>query len=81
MDGQRVDEMPLDQTDFHHAKPVYEHLDGWTQDITGAREWDDLPVAAQRYLEFLESVSGTRISAIGVGPGREATIIKHDLLD
>ena len=81
VDGHRVDEMPLDQTDFHHAKPVYEHLDGWTQDITGAREWDDLPVAAQRYLEFLESVSGTRISAIGVGPGREATIIKHDLLD
>ena len=81
VDGERVDEMPLDQSDFHHAKPVYELLDGWDEDITGAREWDDLPPAAQRYLEFLESVSGTRISAIGVGPGREATIIKHDLLD
>jgi adenylosuccinate synthase len=80
VDGRRFDEMPDDQSDFHHAKPVYEYLDGWTEDISGAREFDDLPVAAQRYLERLEELSGTQISAIGVGPGREATVTRHDLL-
>jgi adenylosuccinate synthase len=80
VDGRRFDEMPDDQSDFHHAKPVYEYLDGWTEDISGARDFDDLPVAAQRYLERLEELSGTQISAIGVGPGREATVVRHDLL-
>ncbi len=80
VDGRRVEDMPVDQTDFHHAKPVYEYLDGWTEDISGARSMDDLPRNAQRYLQFLEDVSGTRISSVGVGPGREATIIRHELL-
>jgi len=81
VDGRRVDEMPADQSDFHHARPVYEYLDGWSQDISGAREFDDLPAAAQRYLLHLEEISGVRISSIGVGPGREATIVRHALLD
>lgn len=81
VDGRRFDEMPDDQSDFHHAKPVYEYLDGWTEDISGAREFDDLPDAAQRYLLHLEEISGTRISAIGVGPGREATVSRYDLLN
>ena len=69
-----------DQSDFHHATPIYEYLDGWTEDISGAREFDDLPVNAQRYLLRLEEISGARISSIGVGPGREATIVRHELL-
>ena len=80
VDGRRVEDMPIDQSDFHHARPVYEYLDGWTEDISGARDFDDLPKAAQRYLQYLEDVSGTRISSVGVGPGREATIIRHELL-
>jgi len=80
VDGRRVEEMPIDQSDFHHARPVYEYLDGWTEDISGARDFDDLPPAAQRYLQYLEDVSGTRISSVGVGPGREATIVRHELL-
>jgi len=80
VNGQRFDEMPLDQSDFHHAVPVYEELDGWWEDISDVRRFEDLPVNAQRYVEYLESVSGTRISAIGVGPDREATITRHDLL-
>jgi adenylosuccinate synthase len=80
VDGRRFDEMPDDQSDYHHAKPVYEYLDGWTEDISGARELADLPVNAQRYLAWLEEISGTRISAVGVGPGREATAAIHDLL-
>jgi adenylosuccinate synthase len=48
VDGKRFDEMPMSQTDFHHATPVYEHLDGWTEDITGARTFDDLPKTRRR---------------------------------
>jgi adenylosuccinate synthase len=81
VDGTRFDEMPYDQSDFHHARPVYEYLDGWTEDISQARTFEDLPAAAQRYLLRLEEVSGVRVSSIGVGPGREATIVRHQLLD
>jgi adenylosuccinate synthase len=78
--GRRLDEMPENQSDFHHAVPVYEELEGWSEDISGCRAFEDLPPAAQRYVLALEEMSGTRMSAIGVGPGREATIVRHDLL-
>lgn len=78
--GTRYDEMPMTQTDFHHARPVYESLDGWTEDITGARSFEDLPKAARQYVLALEELSGTRISTIGVGRDRDAVIVRHDLL-
>ncbi len=78
--GVRRDELPVDQTAFHHARPVYEELAGWSEDITGVRSFADLPPAAQRYVLALEEMSGTRISGIGVGAGRDATIVRHDLL-
>jgi adenylosuccinate synthase len=80
VDGVRQDEMPLTQTGFHHAKPVYEYFDGWTEDVTAARDFDDLPKAAQQYVLALEELAGVRISAVGVGPDREATVVRHDLL-
>ncbi|MFH5821746.1 adenylosuccinate synthase [Georgenia sp. AZ-5] len=80
VDGVRHDEMPMDQSSFHHAKPVHEELDGWSEDISGARTFEDLPANAQRYVLALEEMSGTRISSIGVGPDRDATIVRHDLL-
>ena len=78
--GKRFDEMPMTQTDFHHAKPIYEYFPGWTGDISGARKFEDLPKNAQDYVRALEKMSGARISAIGVGPGREETVVLHDLL-
>ena len=80
VDGTRYDEMPVDQSAFHHAKPIYEYLDGWHEDISGARTFEDLPANAQAYVLYLESISGTRMSAIGVGPQRVATIVRHDIL-
>ncbi|GAB2583367.1 adenylosuccinate synthase [Streptomyces capparidis] len=74
IDGQRVTEMPYSQTDFHHAKPVYETLPGWDEDITEAKSFSDLPKNAQGYVRALEEMSGAPISAIGVGPGRTQTI-------
>ena len=81
IDGKRVEELPASQTDFHHAKPIYENLPGWKSDISGCRTFEELPKNAQDYVRFLEKVSGARISAIGVGQDRNATISLHDLID
>jgi adenylosuccinate synthase len=80
IDGTVVDEVPTTQTDFHHARPIYEVLPGWGEDITGAREFADLPANCQSYVMFLEEQSGCRISAIGVGPARDSTLVLNDLI-
>jgi len=81
VDGVRVEEVPVSQSDFHHAVPIYEEFDGWSEDITGVRKFEDLPVKAQEYVLAIEAISGSRISAIGVGPGRDAIVVRHDLID
>ena len=80
IEGQRIDEIPMTQTDFHHAKPIYEELPGWTEDISSARSIEDLPANAQAYVRYLEELSGAPISAIGVGQDRDATIVVRDML-
>jgi adenylosuccinate synthase len=78
VDGVRHDEMPMTQTEFHHATPVYEYLDGWGGDISGCRTFEDLPKNAQAYVLALEEMSGAPFWAVGVGPGREQTVIVRD---
>ena len=80
VDGVVTPDLPMTQTGFHHAKPVYEYLPGWSEDISEARSIADLPANAQAYVRFLEDVSGAPISAIGVGQDRDATIVVRDLL-
>jgi adenylosuccinate synthase len=80
VDGVRVEELPASQTDFHHAKPIYEYLPGWKENISKAKTVADLPNNAREYVKFLEKVSGAPISAIGVGPGRDETIVVKDLI-
>jgi adenylosuccinate synthase len=80
VDGTRVDELPASQSDFHHAKPIYEYLPGWSEDISKAKSINDLPKNAKAYVEYLEKISGAPISAIGVGPGRDETIVVRDLI-
>lgn len=80
VDGVRHDEMPVNQSDFHHATPVYEHLDGWWEDISGCRTFEELPENAQKYVLRVEELIGARVSAIGVGPGRHEIIERHALL-
>ena len=81
VDGVRHDEMPMTQTEFHHAVPIFEYFEGWTEDITGARTLADLPENARNYVLALEKLSGTRFSAIGVGPDRDQTIVVNDLIN
>jgi adenylosuccinate synthase len=80
VDGIRVEEVPVSQSDFHHAEPIYEMFPGWEEDITGVKSFEELPKNAQDYVLALEKMSGTRISAIGVGPDRDATLVRHDML-
>ena len=73
--GVRHDEMPMTQSEFARAKPIYESFPGWWEDISGCREFADLPANAQAYVRALEEMSGTRIWGVGVGPGREQTLV------
>ncbi len=79
VEGVRHDEMPVNQSDFHHARPVYESLPGWWEDISQCRTFEELPANAQRYVLRLEELIGARVSAIGVGPARDAIIERHDM--
>jgi adenylosuccinate synthase len=79
VDGVRHDEMPVNQTDFHHARPIYEQLPGWWEDITACRTLADLPANARAYIAAVEEMSGAPISVVGVGPGRDETVVIRDL--
>jgi adenylosuccinate synthase len=80
VDGTRHTEMPMTQTEFHHAVPVYEYLDGWTEDVSGARSLAALPRAARRYVSTVEELCGAPVSAVGVGPKRDEIIAVRDLV-
>jgi adenylosuccinate synthase len=80
IDGVTHDEVPMTQTEFHHAKPVYEYLDGWWEDVSHAREMSDLPANARGYLLALQDMIGAPIAAVGVGPRRDQTLQLRDLI-
>ncbi len=70
----------MTQTEFHHARPIYEELPGWGEDISRASSFDDLPKAARDYVRTLEELAGVPVAAVGVGPGRNQTISIRDLV-
>jgi adenylosuccinate synthase len=80
IDGVRHADMPMTQAEFSKAVPVYETFPGWDEDISKARTMTDLPANCQAYVRALEQMSGARISVIGVGPGRDQSIVLNDLL-
>ncbi len=80
VNGVRYDELPQDQHDFAVATPIFETFPGWTEDISKARTFEELPQNAQDYVLALEKISGCRISAIGVGPARDEIVARHDLI-
>jgi adenylosuccinate synthase len=80
VDGERVDEMPMTQTAFHHATPIFEEMPGWWEDITKCRRDEDLPENARAYVRRIEQLCGARVSVVGVGPGREENVIRYPLL-
>ncbi|MFL0181879.1 adenylosuccinate synthase [Mycobacterium sp. SMC-15] len=80
VDGKRTDELPMTQEEFARAEPIYEELSGWWEDISGARTFEDLPANARDYVSRLEEIAGAQVSCIGVGPGREQTIVRRDVV-
>jgi adenylosuccinate synthase len=77
--GKRYDRAPANQTTFHHARPVYEEMPGWREDISQATTFDELPEAAQAYVRRIEELAGVPVVIIAVGPTRSQTIIREDL--
>jgi adenylosuccinate synthase len=80
VDGIRHEEVPMTQTEFHHAVPVYEYFDGWMEDISKARAFGDLPPNARSYITALEQMIGAPVCAVGVGPRRDQTLQLRSLL-
>jgi adenylosuccinate synthase len=80
VDEERVEEMPMIQADLVKAIPVYEYLDGWFEPLEDAKTFADLPENAQAYVRRVEELSRCQVSAIGVGPGRDQTLVLRDLV-
>ena len=70
-EGVRYEHPPYHQSVLHEVTPVYETVPGWKTDLSSFTSYEQLPAAAKEYVRFLESVTGVRISVVGVGPGRE----------
>ena len=80
INGERSDVYPMTQAEFQVAKPIYEFLPGWEEDISTARKFAELPANCQAYVHRLEELIGCRISGIGVGPDREEAVLINDLV-
>jgi adenylosuccinate synthase len=73
--GEILDEVPVDVADAARARPVYEDFEGWTEDVSGCRDLDDLPVGCRRYLARIQDLTGLPLYLVSVGPGRAETIV------
>ena len=74
--GERYDEFPRQQRVLYNCAPIYEDLPGWSTDITGVRDFADLPPEAQAYVERVEELAGVPIKLVSVGPDRSATFTR-----
>jgi adenylosuccinate synthase len=74
-DGTRYEHVPYHQSVLHKVRPVYETLPGWRREIDGAERIDDLPAEARELVRFVESFAGVKVTFLGVGPGREQTVV------
>jgi len=75
-DGGETDEFPAHQSDFHHARPVYEMLPGWGERLDGVEDLRGLPTAARRYVEFVEEALEVEACMVGTGAERERVLTR-----
>jgi adenylosuccinate synthase len=80
VDGCRQDELPMSQTEFHHAVPVYQYFDGWQEDLSGVADFAGLPRNAQAYVRAVEEAAGAPVAGIGTGPRRDQTLQLRPLI-
>lgn len=74
IDGQQTTRFPSDSGSLRRAKPIFETLPGWNQDVTGTRKLEDLPDRALEYLQRISQLIGVPVGVVSVGPDREQTI-------
>ena len=74
LNGEIIDYIPAQLSDFKKCKPVYETVPGWSEDITNVKSFDELPVNAQNYIRKIEEITGGKIAIFSVGPDRTQTI-------
>ncbi len=79
--GQYLEELPSNAEQFAACTPIYEELPGWQQDISGIRNFADLPENAQKYVHRLEELVGCPMALVSVGPRRDQTIIVRNPFD
>jgi adenylosuccinate synthase len=77
IDGKLTHDFPMTLEEVARAEPVYEALPGWSEDVTGARTYAELPDNARRYVERIEGLVGVPIDVISVGPDRDETIARR----
>ena len=75
LDGERTEEFPFPSR-LNDAKPIITYMEGWKQDISGIRKWEDLPETARKYVEYLEAQIGCPIGYVSVGPERDSIILR-----
>ncbi|MGT2895175.1 adenylosuccinate synthase [Streptococcus entericus] len=79
LDGERIDYYPASTVQLNRCKPIYEELPGWSEDITGVRRFEDLPLHAQNYVKRITELVGVELLTFSVGPDRDQTNIVADL--
>ena len=81
LDGETTDILPMGADDIARCKPIYESMPGWSDSTVGVTVYDDLPVAARRYLERIAQVTGIPIHMVSTSPDRDHTIVmRHPYL-
>ena len=80
IDGKEYDTVPASLKDYAKAKPIYKYFDGWQEDISNARTFDELPANCQKYVRFIEEYTSTKFCLVSVGPDRNANIVLRDIL-
>ncbi|GLC46828.1 hypothetical protein PLESTB_001799000 [Pleodorina starrii] len=78
-DGQMLRSVPADLETLENVEVVYETLPGWKSDISAVRDWKDMPQAAKDYVQRMEDLIGIHCKWIGVGPGRDALVVKPSM--
>ncbi|MBA4423261.1 MAG: adenylosuccinate synthase, partial [Syntrophus sp. (in: bacteria)] len=73
-----TESVPANLRRLNRCQPLYEEMDGWTEDIRGVRRIADLPLNTRHYIERLEKLSGTRLVLVSVGPDRDETIVLNN---
>ncbi|HID03117.1 MAG TPA: adenylosuccinate synthase [Desulfobacterales bacterium] len=81
LDGQKITAMPSNINQAAKVTPVYEEMPGWDEDITGVRDYDDLPVQAKDYIKRIEDFTGIEPVIVSVGPDRDETMLLKNPFD